>query len=457
MKIKKIVVKNLFGIFNHEIPFNTDEHITIIHSPNGYGKTMLLTMLSALFNSEYYKIWSIPFDEFRIEFDNMDKLSITNSSLDSNVKRKSRYPYIKIEFSQFQNPDVKLFEVKFNLDDFEERIPRSLLERLIPEIRRVGATRWLHRPSNETLSFSEVLSRYEKILPPKYFLGSTLEEPKWISKLKEVFDIKFIETQRLLSFSSTPGKLLRYSDIDDFIKPIPSIFNYSEELKEAIREKLAEYGSLSQKLDRTFPTRLVKRNQKNGTSRIQLEVALEKLEHKRSQLISAGFLEKEGDIDFAELKKIDESNLNVLSVYVDDVEQKLSVFDELTRKIDLLVKIVNSRFLHKNLSISKDEGFVFTSSGGKRIPPASLSSGEQHELVLFYTLLFKLGPEALVLIDEPEISLHVVWQQLFLNDLQEITRLVGFDVLIATHSPQIINDRWDLTVELQGPEACETN
>ena len=49
----------------------------------------------------------------------------------------------------------------------------------------------------------------------------------------------------------------------------------------------------------------------------------------------------------------------------------------------------------------------------------------------------------------------MVWQQLFLNDLEEITKLVGFDVLIATHSPQIINDRWDLTVELKGPEECE--
>ena len=29
-----------------------------------------------------------------------------------------------------------------------------------------------------------------------------------------------------------------------------------------------------------------------------------------------------------------------------------------------------------------------------------------------------------------------------------MTRLSSFDVLIATHSPQIISDRWDLTVEL---------
>jgi predicted ATP-binding protein involved in virulence len=90
--------------------------------------------------------------------------------------------------------------------------------------------------------------------------------------------------------------------------------------------------------------------------------------------------------------------------------------------------------------------------GDRPLPVTSLSSGEQHELVLLYELLFKVNPDSLILIDEPELSLHIAWQQQFLQDLQKITQLASFDVLIATHSPQIIHDRWDLTVELKGPE-----
>jgi predicted ATP-binding protein involved in virulence len=56
-----------------------------------------------------------------------------------------------------------------------------------------------------------------------------------------------------------------------------------------------------------------------------------------------------------------------------------------------------------------------------------------------------------VLIDEPEMSLHVAWQQLFVRHLAAIVRLSKFDSIIATHSPQIISDRWDLTVELGRP------
>lgn len=80
-----------------------------------------------------------------------------------------------------------------------------------------------------------------------------------------------------------------------------------------------------------------------------------------------------------------------------------------------------------------------------------LSSGEQHEVVLLYELLFKVSEKSLVLIDEPEISLHIVWQKEFLKDLLEIIKIRNFDVLIATHSPSIIDENWDLTVELEKP------
>jgi len=72
-------------------------------------------------------------------------------------------------------------------------------------------------------------------------------------------------------------------------------------------------------------------------------------------------------------------------------------------------------------------------------------------LVLLSELLFVIEPNSLILIDEPEISFHVAWQQAFLDDLQKVTGLASLDVLIATHSPQIINERWDLTVQLEAP------
>ena len=40
----------LFDHFNHVISFDPDERVTVMIGPNGYGKTMILQMLDALFN-----------------------------------------------------------------------------------------------------------------------------------------------------------------------------------------------------------------------------------------------------------------------------------------------------------------------------------------------------------------------------------------------------------------------
>jgi predicted ATP-binding protein involved in virulence len=142
---------------------------------------------------------------------------------------------------------------------------------------------------------------------------------------------------------------------------------------------------------------------------------------------------------------------HVLSIYIEDSNEKLSTYDDLANKIELLLKIINERFLYKNLSIDKKRGFVFTSTiSGKDIPLSGLSSGEQHELVLFFQLLFTTEPNSLLLIDEPEISLHISWQKELINDLRQVIRINNLSVIIATHSPDIIGNYWDLTVKLKG-------
>src|SRR5205823_209625 len=99
-------------------------------------------------------------------------------------------------------------------------------------------------------------------------------------------------------------------------------------------------------------------------------------------------------------------------------------------RVRLLQEIVNSRFKYKSLKISREQGFVVvTDNDQKEIAPENLSSGEQHELVLVYDLLFQVQSNTLVLIDEPEISLHVGWQRQFLSDLFEISQLTSLRFL----------------------------
>ena len=146
-------------------------------------------------------------------------------------------------------------------------------------------------------------------------------------------------------------------------------------------------------------------------------------------------------------------NAKVLLVYLSDTEQKISIFDELIQHLELFTSILNERrFTFKTIQINKEKGFHFVTNKGKELSLTDLSSGEQHEVVLLYELIFRTTSNTLVLIDEPEISLHITWQKEFLKDLLAIIELQKMQVIVATHSPSIINDRWDLVFNLQTQE-----
>lgn len=434
MRIKQINVKNLFGMFNHTIPMKMNDRITIIHGPNGLGKTFILKMLDSLFNLSFYELRRIPFGELSVNFDKDLSLIVKKDINDETTKRELIFELIK------NDKKVESYNLKSNIRR-EFPFPLGIIETEISELQRLGVDTWLYLPTQEELSLEEVLDRFNDRLP-----HSMTDIPDWLKEIINLINVHFIETQRLLSFLSSHSQ----RDFKGKV-PTPAVNKYSQEIINKIQSKLAEYATLSHSLDRTFPIRLVKGIKSKKTIE-QLKNSLNDLEKKRSLLVNAGLLDQEEDIDFKELQNIDESNKNVLLVYVEDMKKKLSVFDEMTDKIEMFVNIINKTFLYKHMSISKKDGFVFKTSENKIISPTSLSSGEQHELVLLYELLFKVKPNSLILIDEPELSLHVAWQQQFLKDLRGIIKLTDIDILIATHSPQIIHDRWDLTVELNRTE-----
>jgi predicted ATP-dependent endonuclease of OLD family len=177
---------------------------------------------------------------------------------------------------------------------------------------------------------------------------------------------------------------------------------------------------------------------------------MENLDARRNELKSIGLLDKldSHPFDTTKLETLELAQQHVMALYVQDTEDKLSELDDLARRTRLLLDNVNRKFHHKQVRIDRDLGLVAEGDQGRSLALDALSSGEQHELVLHYDLLFRVRPNTLVLIDEPELSLHVAWQKRFLPDLLEIVATAHFDVLMATHSPFIVGDRSDLMVGL---------
>ncbi len=437
MKIKHLSVKGLFGIFDHEIPLNMDERITIIHGPNGYGKTAVLRLLNNFFRSQYTELKKTPFDSFKIEFDNCEWIEIIQRTESS--KKKA------LVFNFYGSDRVMRI---FSFENSKEKILNSSAVSNTEEIRRQLQllAEQLSAESTDATEKSGISSEYD-------FISKSRIEPDWLLNLKNSIHVRLIESQRLLNFDSSKQSRGSYKE-----SPMRStVASYSIELAELMQNKFSEYGTISQSLDRTFPLRIMQKEVSVNVTEEKLRTQLDEIEKTRSQLIEVGLLDKdESSEPTIQPQNMDESTRNTLSVYVEDVEKKLSVFTDTAKKIQLLRRIINKKFSYsrKEMNFSKEKGFVFgthynsQTQALKTLSPNDLSSGEQHELVLLYELLFKVESNSLVLIDEPELSLHVTWQAQFLEDIQEIMELTDLSVLMATHSPDIIQDRWDLAVSL---------
>lgn len=89
MRIQQISVNGLFGIFDHVVPLNHDERVTIIHGPNGFEKTAILRILNSFFNSRYSELRKIPFKEFKIELDSNEIIEI-KKTLDAQKLKEKR-------------------------------------------------------------------------------------------------------------------------------------------------------------------------------------------------------------------------------------------------------------------------------------------------------------------------------------------------------------------------------
>ncbi|MDD2260562.1 MAG: AAA family ATPase [Acholeplasmataceae bacterium] len=155
-----------------------------------------------------------------------------------------------------------------------------------------------------------------------------------------------------------------------------------------------------------------------------------------------------------------------LRLVLDDINEELDILEDLKSRLDDFDKFIKMFGFMPDFECDFTQGTMELKSKefkqvitGYRlilereefsIPLNALSSGEQNLLLMIFDLILDSQESSLILIDEPEISLHISWQNKFLKCIKEIRDNYLFDVIVATHSPDIIYDHWDWTVAL-GP------
>jgi energy-coupling factor transporter ATP-binding protein EcfA2 len=380
-------------VFDHEIPLQEEGRITIIHGMNGIGKTIVLRMIAEALTGKYDVLLSVPYERFELRLD------------DGSLLRASRAANGTTEW-QAQTPTVV---------------------RVMPD------------GSEEIVKYHMLVDNKQQVTP----------NAPWLDALRNKMSVHLVGTTRLLTrpfaMEPPPG--------DEAEERVAiTVQQCSEDIHLRIEQSQFSYNKQRNQDAQSFPARILSKNGNAPFSHDELQQRLMDLGRTYDAVSSYGILPP-SEVIRGVPEDTDISTLKTLSIYVRDMASALTVFDDLIARLATLTEIVNSHIEYKRLAVRLGRGFVISARNGAEIAVTALSTGEQHELVMVYDLLFRTKPDTLVLIDEPEISLHLVWQQEFVNDLEKIVQVANIDVLIATHSSDIIDKHWDWTVALEGPSA----
>lgn len=128
-----------------------------------------------------------------------------------------------------------------------------------------------------------------------------------------------------------------------------------------------------------------------------------------------------------------DSNLRKIVDNLGDVEQSI---ERAMIPVNRFLETISHLFSRgKKLGLADNELQVLLSDG-QILPIAQLSSGEKHIIKILLSSMMA-GPNS-VLIDEPELSMHIDWQRLFVQTILSLNP--NCQLILASHSPEVMAD-----------------
>lgn len=467
--IRQVLVEGLFGDRRIEFDLPSEESLAFIHGPNGAGKSTVLRMLHAIYSDDFRELFKIPFE--RISVTHADGTHLTVTKSDFEVTRPIRRAGAEgLETTQGKRLTFQVSDAVWHVDHergtSDTEVPMPLARAIssnLPFLTRTDYDQWEDDRTGQVFALDDVLESFAERLPSELLPFRGGEKPEAIRQATKSLKIQLISADRLAGRRlSTPR---RRPGMDRFMPSstvVSAVDEQRAQLSRTIKESAEDLGALSQDLDSSFSQRVLEQLNQEPVGIQELTDALNRNSDLRTKLeaVNLGssgalpdhlsekrmldaFLEQQNDTAFA-----------IFQLYLDDVGKKLARRQPLAQRMELFQRLVNEKLVRKSITFDTESGYVVRDQTDRELKSDQLSSGEQHELVLLYRLIFATDSQTVFLVDEPELSLHVEWQRALTRDLEAIAELGNIQFILATHSPVITGGRWDLMVDIL-PEYAE--
>lgn len=418
-RIQSLEIRDLWGYRNLQLSFHSD--VTIIIGANGTGKTTILNLLRSILTADTRSLLSYDFSEAIVKlkaFSDASTKTIRVSPSDTGLSFQLSRKTFSLASSDPRGLTSRRYHGRHSRDEVERQQLADALAALVPFV-WLPVSRRLPVPDEDQERLYH-LHRYS------HNLESVDERLRDLTQDLSAYRLRLESevSRRYKEFERQVLEAILYTSDFDSIGAFRNEAPPSQEDQSELMRVFDEVGLLDAKMKKRIGAHFDRAEEAHQTLQAANEginvddlFVIPLIRRTRSLVTSARKLGAERDEIFLPLRK-----------YVD---------------------IVNGFLRDKQVTVEDDGTIAVTyigQAGQNRIAIDQLSSGEKQILILLTAALIQADAPVVYVADEPELSLHVLWQEKLLRSLVDLGGLI--QVIVATHSPDIVGRFDDRVVEL---------
>ncbi|WP_427115404.1 AAA family ATPase [Pseudarthrobacter scleromae] len=417
-QLREIRIQGLFGQRDLRLVLGRG-HPTVLTGPNGSGKSTVLRIVYAAGKLDTFQLLSYRFQRLQLLFDAGDEFTVEKDDEANRAFITWRgHTHDLRQSESLHNLPLAVRELLIDSDYDPERALVRLTER---------GPRGARSLADYRLARSVLADLDSSMVKP--------ELPAWLEEFTKYFPVEFISDRRLQEALDVPDLSARGLNDER------AIVVAANHIGMLLSQAQARYGRGTERLDMRLSRRVVEA-MRSGSSPSQEEVLrlADAVRSRSRDLRAVGLLETREQEDDIFLTGAEDpvSVRQVVAAILQSTLERLDQLNEVENQLRAFKHFLDRRLSDKSVHLGGRRGMMFETLYGHQIRPDQLSSGEQHLVILAFDLIFGRRRNSLVIIDEPEISLHVAWQDHLLADFMNLGRGRKLKFLMASHAPSLI-------------------